>query len=291
MRIWLCCTRYLHLPVQVRSSSISVCFQRLCVSRFSECRRRDVCTLASLVWCHLCMWPGSFWTFPFLDYLVVGQDSGGQCHWFCGLLGKSHCQQLIFFLFGSRLNSHLCFVMPRGRFHDVHQSVVQRQQWGFLLRLLFFHSCCSRCCSRKSHLARRCCPSSCPSTSLVMPFLPCHSWLLNLPRLPYWTTKHSALSRNSNISPMSLRFFSIEDLPTIPFKKFQYIFYLDILKFNSTFQKNKTFSSSKKFRSFFHCYCVFFSIEDLPTIPLKKFQYISYLDILKFNSTFQKNKR
>ena len=57
---------------------------------------------------------------------------------------------------------------------------------------------------------------------------------------------------------LSLGFFSIEDLPTIPFKKFQYIFYLDILKFNSTFQKNKTFSSFKKFLSFFHCYCVFF---------------------------------
>ena len=80
-------------------------------------------------------------------------------------------------------------------------------------------------------------------------------------------------------------------MPTIPFKKFQYFSYLDILNFNSTFRKNKTLSSFKKFRSFFHCYCVFFSIDDLPTISFKKFQYISYLDILKINSTFQKNKR
>ena len=94
------------------------------------------------------------------------------------------------------------------------------------------------------------------------------------------------------MSPIVLAFFfSIEEMPTIPFKKIQYISYLVVLKFNSTFQKNKTFSSFKKFRSFFHRYCVFFSIEDLPTIPFKKIQYISYLDILKYNSTFQKNKR
>ena len=81
-----------------------------------------------------------------------------------------------FWLLGSRVNSHLCFVMPRGWFHDVHQSVVQRQQWRYLLGSLFFLSCCSRCCSRNTHLTRSCCPGSCPSTSPVMPFLPCR-WI------------------------------------------------------------------------------------------------------------------
>ena len=131
MPIWLCCTLHLHLPVQVRSSSISVCFQRLCVSRFSECRRRDVCTLASLLWCHLCLWRGSFWVFPYLKYRVVGQDSGGQCHWSCARLQKSHCVQLILSSWQPAEQPSL-FVMPCGRFHDVHQSVVQRKQWWFL---------------------------------------------------------------------------------------------------------------------------------------------------------------
>ena len=72
-------------------------------------------------------------------------------------------------------------------------------------------------------------------------------------------------------------------MPTIPFKEFQYISYLDILKYNSTFQKNKRLSSFKKFQYFFHCHCVFFSIKELQTIPFKKFQYISYSDISKFN--------
>ena len=159
MPIWLCCTRYLNLPVQVRSSSILVCFQRLFLSRFAECRRRDVCTLANLIWCHLCMWPGSFWIFPSWTIWWLDRTLGDNVTDSAAFL-ENHNASSWFFLLGCRLNNHLCFVMPRSRFHDVHQSVVRRQQCGFLLRLLFFHSCCSRCCSRNTHLARSCLPSS-----------------------------------------------------------------------------------------------------------------------------------
>ena len=39
--------------------------------------------------------------------------------------------------------------------------------------------------------------------------------------------------------------------------KQQNITHLDILKFNSTFQKNETFRSFKKFQYFVHCPCIF----------------------------------
>ena len=123
----IACCSFRKSSRNLNSSNVFVCFQCLCVSRFSRCGRRDVCTVANLVCCQLWMWPGSFQPFPFLDYLVVGHESGGTKS---GTFFKNQTTNC-FFLLASWLNNHLCFVMPHGRSHDVHQSVIQRHQWGF----------------------------------------------------------------------------------------------------------------------------------------------------------------